>query len=394
MVKRNNIKINNNKRLYESIMRDIKPMVIKALNECDETSDDKDLEEDDEMDEDVLNELFGFGSSDSVKKPEKALSLENSDSENAELFIQWIGYFMSKANNNVSKGLSMLFEKFGQIIIKLPFAIVKGVLMLMSASIKGVTFGVATVASVIFGSIMTLVKLTKQGVDKASEALTRLYKQISEGVKTFYKAFKANTKKYATDAKDTLSRWCGVMAAAVMAVANKIDGAVDHLADEMGRILGEAEEGIDAAVLAVKTWLSCKSKEVLTWISDTAGNIKNKVAAAWNKLDKNIRKGYNKTVEQLESWMTSIKDAIEFATQKVKETATKAKDFVIDKKDKTLIYGIQKAVKGLSDKFTEDQVVALVRKCYNESMRPMYNGNYMVNEKYFYNSRARRLRRI
>ena len=75
---------------------------------------------------------------------------------------------MSKAKNNVSKGLTMFFEKFGQVIIKMPFAIVKGVLMLMSASIKGVTFGVATVASVIFGSIMTLVKLTKQGVDKAS----------------------------------------------------------------------------------------------------------------------------------------------------------------------------------------------------------------------------------
>ena len=87
MVKRNNIKIKNNKQLYESIMRDIKPMVIKALNECDKASDDKDLEEDDEMDEDVLNELFCFGSSDSVKKPEKELALENSDSENAELFI-------------------------------------------------------------------------------------------------------------------------------------------------------------------------------------------------------------------------------------------------------------------------------------------------------------------
>ena len=43
-----------------------------------------------------------------------------------------------------------------------------------------------------------------------------------------------------------------------------------------------------------------------------------------------------------------------------------------------------------NDKYTEDQVVALVRKCYNENLKPMFNGNYRINESYFYDARTRR----
>ena len=67
----------NKKQLYNSIMESVIPEIKKALKESEEDADKK---EEDNVDEAALNELFGFGSS--VKKPEKALSLENTDDEN------------------------------------------------------------------------------------------------------------------------------------------------------------------------------------------------------------------------------------------------------------------------------------------------------------------------
>ena len=96
--------VNFNTRRYNNIMESILPEVKRIIREeSDDDLDEEDIDnidEDDDLDEKTLNELFGFGSS-SVKKPAKALSLENADDENAELVIQWCGYFMAQAGNNV-----------------------------------------------------------------------------------------------------------------------------------------------------------------------------------------------------------------------------------------------------------------------------------------------------
>lgn len=376
----------NKKQLYNSIMESVIPEIKKALKESEDV-EDADKKEEDNVDEAALNELFGFGSS--VKKPEKTLSLENTDDENADLFIAWCAYFMSQAGNNVKKGLEAFAKQFGEIVAKAPMMIVKGILKLMSGAIKGSVFGVATIAAVVLGGISMLVKLVASGAEKAKEALTQLYNTLKQGIETFYKNFSEGTQKFATDSKDKLTVWCGVLSGALMAVANKIEGAVEALGEFFKKVLNDAKEKKDAAVLLAKTWLQAKSEAVKSWINQTASDIRKTVIDAWNAIDKKVRSAYNNVASKLEDWMNDIKELISYAGEKIADAAKATKDFAIDSKDKALVWGIQKGVKGLSAKYTEDQVVALVRKCYNESVVPV-NGKFAVNEKYFYNAATRK----
>lgn len=377
----------NKKQLYNSIMESIVPEIKKAIKESEDV-EDADKKEEDNVDEAALNELFGFGSS--VKKPEKSLSLENTDDENAELFIAWCAYFMSQAGNNVKKGLEAFTKKFGAILAKAPMIIVKGVLKLMSGAIKATVYGVAGIAAVVLGAVSILVKLVVSGVEIAKDALTKLYNTIKQGVETFYKKFSESTQKFTTDSKDKLTIWCGVLSGALMAVANNIQGAAEALGEFFKKVLDDAKEKKEAAVLLAKTWLQAKSDAVKSWINQTGNDIRKTVIDAWNATDKKVRSAYNNVAGKLEDWMNDIKELISYAGEKIGDAAKATKDFAIDSKDKALIWGIQKGVKGLSSKYTEDQVVALVRKCYNESVVPV-NGKFTVNEKYFFNASTRKL---
>lgn len=385
-------KVNSKKELYNSIMESVVPQIAKALSEAEEDKDvdaaeddvkDAEKNECDNVDEAALNELFGFGSS--VKKPEKALSLENSDEENADLFIAWSAYYMSKCSNDAKKGMEMFLKSSGEVIAKAPMMIVKGILRLMSGAIKGSVFGVGTVAAVVLGGISMLVRMTVNGVEKAKEALTQLYNTIKQGITTFYKNFTSGTDKMVNDSKDKLTVWLGVLSGALMACANKIQGAAEAMGDFFKQVLADAKEKKDAAVLIVKTWLQAKSEAVKSWITETGGEIRKTVIEAWNAMDKKVRNTYDKVAKALESWMNDIKELVQAVSQKVSDAADKAKDVVIDKKDKALVWGIQKGVKGLSKNYTEDQVVALVRKCYNESVVPnKRTGNIIINEAYMH----------
>ena len=178
-------RMRSQKALYNAIMESVTPQIARLVKETEEADDVKD--ESNDVDEAALNELFGFGSS--VKKPEKTLSLENSDDENADLFIAWCAYYMSKCSNDAKKGMDAFCKASGDVIKKAPMMIVKGILKLMSGAIKGSAFGVSTVASVVLSSISMLVRLTVSGVEKAKDALAQLYKIISKGITTFYKNF-------------------------------------------------------------------------------------------------------------------------------------------------------------------------------------------------------------
>ncbi len=377
-----------NRKKYNAIMEELIPEIKKIIKE--ETDDAKDIDDEDEddLEEKVLNELFGFGSS-SVAKPEKALSLENSDDENAELFIQWCAYFMAQAGNNVKKGLDNFIKEFGSVLVKMPKLIVKGVLMLMSMSIKGAVYGISTIASIILGTISLLVKLTISGIENAKEALKSLYQTLANGLNSFYKWFSGKATDLVSSAKEKVQNWLGIAAGALMAVANKISGAAEYLGDLFKKILNDAKEKKDGAVFMVKTWLSSKSDDIKKWVSDTASDIKSVVVKNWNAMDKKARKTYDNIASKLEDWMKDIKELINFISEKIENIAKATKDFAIDKKDKDLIWGIQKGVKGLSKNYTEDQVVALVRKCYNENLIPDIKGNYHINEAYFHKSGTR-----
>lgn len=376
-------KVNSKKKLYNTIMESVVPEIAKALNEAEDDVKDAEKNECDNVDEAALNELFGFGSS--VKKPEKALSLDNSDEENADLFIAWSAYYMSKCGNDAKKGMDMFLKSSGEFIAKAPMTIVKGVLRLMSGAIKASVYGVSTVAAIVLGSISMLVRMTVNGVDKAKDALTQLYNTIKQGITTFYKNFTSGTDKMVNDSKDKLTVWLGVLSGALMACANKIQGAAESLGDFFKQVLADAKDKKEQAVLIAKTWLQAKSDVVKNWITETGGEIRKTVIEAWNAMDKKVRNTYDKVAKTLESWMIDIKELVQAVSQKVQDTAKKAKDFTINKKDKALVWGIQKGVKGLSKNYTEDQVVALVRKCYNESVVPnKVTGKISVNEAYFH----------
>lgn len=353
----------------------------------------KNVEDKDNIDEQELNELFGFGK-DNAEKPAKALSLENSDEENAELFIQWFAWYLNQANDNIQKGLSTFFNDFSAVLIKAPKMIVKGVIMLLSMSVKGVAYAVKTSAGIVLGSIFALIRLINSGVENAKECLENLYKAMLNGFQQFYKTMCDKANKFIADSQDKLKVWMGALTAAFMAVVNNVTGAAEAFGKFVKQILSDAKDKVDGAVLIAKTWLQSKSEEAKNWIKQQAGDIRNAVVDAWNAMDKKVRNGYNNAVKKLEDWMSSIKELIAYAGTKIaekgKEAAQKSKEYVVDKKDKAMVWSIQKAVKALSNNYTEDQVVALVRKCYNESLKPMFNGNYRINEAYFYDARTRR----
>lgn len=48
-----------------------------------------------------------------------------------------------------------------------------------------------------------------------------------------------------------------------------------------------------------------------------------------------------------------------------------------------LASGIEKAVKVMKPKYSEDDLVALVRKAYNEGLQLEPNGTLIINEKYY-----------
>lgn len=377
----------NERKLYNQIMNDLKPVISKAINESAEGNDD--VENSDEIEEQVLNELFGFGGA-SVAKPEKSFSVDNTDEENAEIIIQYCEYYLSKAGNNVTKGVKLFMENCKDWVVKAPHLVLKGILAVLSRTIKVIVKTPVAIASLIVMCIAILIKLVKSGIDKADAALKELYKSIKGNLTSGYNKFKKDTKSTIETAGENFNMWMGIVSAAMTAVANKFEGAKDAFEDWIKTVINDAKEKVDAAVVLVKTWLSCASKAVKEYLTAVGKEIRNTVAKAWNELDKDLRKAYNKIAETIEKWMSDLSDLIDEIGKKIENAKEATKTFVIDKKDKMLVYNIQKSVKNLSDKFSEEQVVALVRKCYNESMKLNTNGKYVINESYFYDREQRK----
>lgn len=355
------------------------------------------LNEGNEQDEE-LNELFGWGKT-KVEKPEQALSLQLSNDENTDLLINWCKYYLSEANNSVDEALVKLFETSGEVLAKAPRMFVKALVVILSSPAKFASWSIKEIANLTVACIFGTIRLYNSAVEGAKEALQQLYKTIANGFNQFYAALCKNTKEFISKSEDKLKIWMAALSATMTAMANKAIGIKEAMGEFFAKILNDAKKGVEGAVMIAKTWLQSKSDAVLKWIKETAGDIRSDVVEKWNKLDKKVRNAYNDAVKALEDWIKDVKDMAKAAVAKVKEKADQAKEqgkeYVINKKDKAMVWSIQKAVKALSDNYTEEQVVALVRKCYaasekNESIKPMFNGNYRINEQYFYDANARR----
>lgn len=379
----NNLNKLKKDRLYKSIIESVDSSLKNILEDDEEIDeDDCDIEECDSVEEGELNELFGFGSS--VKKPEVALSVDNSDEKNAEIFIQWCEYYINKAGSNVANGVAELMKVCEKVLVKSPMIVVKGILMVLSGTIKFAVFEAKEVAAIIVYAYAALVKLVKSGVNNADEALTKFKDTLKSKATVGYKSFKSNTDAVIKETSDKFTMWLGIASALAMVVAEKLEGAADAFGEFVKCIAEDVKKKVEAAALIVKTWLSSKSKAVKSYLLALGEDVKTNAVKAWNGLDKATRKAYNKVAETLEKWMGSLKDLVTELGKKIDTAKENVKSFVIDKKDKALVWNIQKAVKGLSDKYKEDEVVALVRKAYNESIKPNMNGNFVINEAYFY----------
>lgn len=367
--------------MYTKLMRGIAPQIKRIINESEELGDIE-MDECDELEEGELNEFSLFGSD--VKKPEGVLSLDNSDDENAELMIKYCEYYLSKAGSNTAKGLAMLMENCGKYIIKMPIIILKGIFKLISGAVKLAVATPAAIAGVIIMALSALVKLVAAGVEKSKEALTKAYRILVEKASSMYATIKKGGEDMVKAVSDKFQLWIGIASALCVACATKLTGAAESAAEWIKEVVSDAKEKVVAAVAIVKTWLSAKAEEVKSFVSKVAGDVRSAIVSAWNDMDKGVRKAYNEISKKLEEWMNNLSALIDEIGKKISAAADTAKGFVVDKKDKALVYGIQKAIKGLSDKYKEEEVVALVRKAYNESLVPDTNGNYRVNEAYFH----------
>lgn len=381
---------NNNAKLYKSLIESIAPEIKKIIKEAEEVDEDE-VDECGAVEEGELNELFGFGSD--VKKPEATLSVENTDEENAEIFLQYCEYYMDKAGSNIASGVANIMKVCQAVLVKAPVIVLKGILMVFSRAYKITKASAAKVAAIVVACYAVLVKLIKSGVKAADEVLTKVKDTLMSKAKGGYASFKKNTKAVVKEASDNFVMWAGIASAITMMVAEKLEGAADAFGDWVKSIIEDVKNKVEAAAMLVKTWLSTKSDAVKSYITETGKEIKTAAVEVWNKLDKEVRKAYTKVTETLEKWMGSLKDLVTEIGKKIDDAKEATKSYVIDKKDKALVYSIKKAVKGLSDKYKEDEVVALVRKAYNENLKPNANGEFFINECYFYDrdSKKRKL---
>ena len=201
---------------------------------------------------------------------------------------------MSKAGNNVEKGLNNLFSEFGSIIIKAPKMIVKGAIMLLSGTIKLTISSIQTMASSFLGCIFSLIRLINSGVDTAKSALSYLYKAMLNGFTQFYTTMKNKGEQFVQNSEKKLKTWMAALTAGMMAVANNVKGAIETMGAFFKQILKDAKTNVDAAVMIVKTWIQSKATDVIDWIEETAGDIRDKLVKAYNALDKKMRSAYNK----------------------------------------------------------------------------------------------------
>lgn len=369
----------NKENLYKSIVESI-DNTMKHHILAEDVEDD--IEECDNVEEGELYELFGLGSD--VKKPEVTLSVENTDEKNAEIFLQWCEYYMSKASSNIADGVSKIMNVCEKVLVKTPVIILKGILMVFSRSYKLGKLAANKIAYLTVLSYSCLVKLVKSGVKSADDVLTKLKNTLVSKAKAGYVSFKKNVDNTIKEASDNFTMWLGIASSLMMMVADNLEGAVDAFSDWVKSVINDVKEKSKAAALLVKSWITSKSESVKSYINKVSEDVKSNAVKVWKELDSSVRKAYNKIAESIEKWMSSLKDLVTEIGKKIDTAKEDAKAFVVDKKDKALVYGIQKAVKGLSNKYKEEEVVALVRKAYNESLKPDTKGNFYINECYFY----------
>lgn len=375
------------KAMYNRIMSEIVPLIQKELNESNQN--------------DELNELFGFGKKE-VAEPAQAITAdfikEASTEDLAVAMAEQMNYWMAKAGENVDKAIMSTVAQIHDICKdsveaaeKVCTAIVVAIKKALSFTLNATIDGVKGLGRLLLMGISFLVKLGNNGIKFAAEALPQAYNTIVKFLQNTYNALKKEVENKEASFSDKANVFFKVVVAGMTLVANKVVGAVETIGKWVKEIYAEAKENVVMAIAVVRTWFAMKSEKVAAFIKESAGDIKESVVKAWNALEKGLRKSWKTVTEKVLAWIADVKDSFNNLKEKISGVITKAGDKIIQGRDKMLVAGINKAVGALKKNYSEDDIVSMVRKAYNEGITFEADGSCILNECYYSSTYLRQI---
>lgn len=343
------------------------------------------------MNEAELNELFGLGG---PKKPKQELTAEyirNADGgELADLLAEYCNYWMASAGESLDKAImpavNALFntcKEKKEDGTKLMKAIVLACRKALTGAYDKTLDGVKALPRILLMGVALTVKFGANGIDLGVNAAKAIYSAIVTWVKDTYGKCKDGVEKAWDATKDKMVLCAKVLMAVGVLCAYKVAGAAQTLGALVKEIVNDAKDGVNAAVLIVRMWFAAKAEAVTAWVKETVADAKNKVVEVWNGMEKAVTKGWNNAVSKIVDWCNSIKLTVNKIVDKVADTMTAAGDAIVGAKDKVVVASIGKAVKMLSKNYSEDDIIAIVRKALKEGVRFEADGSFIVNEKYY-----------
>lgn len=362
----------NPQKLHENIMRNLR----EGLNEAE------------------INELFGLGG---PKKPKQELTAEYireaDGAELADLMAEYCNYWLASAGESLDKAIMPAVKALmgtcqegKEQSTKVMKAIVTAVRNAVAGAYDKTIDAVKATPRIILMGIAICVKLGASGIDIAVQGGKAIYTSVVNWCKDTYAKCKDAVEKGWDTAKDKMILFGKVALAVALLCAHKVAGAAQACGGFIKELVADAADGVKAAVLIVRAWFAAKAEAFVAWTKETVGAAKNKVVEAWNAMDKAITKGWNNAVSKVLDWCNSIKLTVSKLVDKVGNTMNAAGDAIVGAKDRAVVAGIGKAVRMLSSKYSEDDIVAIVRKALKEGVQFEKNGTFIINEKYYSNT--------
>ena len=379
----------SHKAICERVTANVMPKVARLIKE--------------EQENELAEGIFGWGS---PKKPEQELTADfvrsASSDELATVIAEYLNYWAASASDSVDKALSNSIqtvlglckaggENAAESSKKVLKAIVDAVRMVLRTGGKLAIDGVKGVGRVIMLGVAMCFKLAANGIKAGETAAKYIYKTVADFLTSTYESLKDKVAKGAEAAKDGLTLFLKVSLAVVLLCANKVTGAVEAFGAWIKGVAKDVADKVTLAVIATRTWFAVTAKEVAEWVKATIGNVRSACVKAWNATEKAVIKLWKNISGKLLEWANDLRMTVAKIGEKIADTITAAGDHIIAAKDKTVVFGIGKAVKALSKNYSEDDIVGIVRAAYNEDLRVDLNGNVLLNEAYYTKTNLRRI---
>lgn len=349
--------------------------------------------------ESEINELFGFGkkSGGSASKPKQELTAEFLTTapveEIATVISEVFDYWGANANDMMDKALDSAMQPLSHLwqegkenaenAAKFAKAVVSAIKTKLANVGDAAKDGAASLPRLIIMGVAICMKVGAQGVQTCADAAKFIYESATDWCVKAYESVKTGFEKGVNEIKDTAIILIKVSSALVILAANQIVSNGQKVVDFIGSVGKDIANGVQAAALIARGWLSTKAAEFTKFISDNINIAREKIVSVYNAIDKAVRKAWMSLVNSVLDFFNNVKITAAKIADKISDTMTAAGDRIVAGKDKVVVAGINKAVKMLSKNYSEDDVVAIVRKAYNEGLTFEMNGTCIINEAYY-----------